>query len=67
MAKEKIVAVGLLTEHDVRVLGQGFDRLFPIEDLSGFEDLLAKLDDVEATREAETGTNGLGDKPKRGG
>jgi len=46
MTKDKIVAVGLLTEHDVRVLGQGFNRLFPVEDASSFDDLIAALDEI---------------------
>lgn len=49
MTKDRIVAVGLLTERDVKVLGQGFDRLFPLESIEGFEDLLAQLDAVEPT------------------
>jgi hypothetical protein len=49
MTKDRIVAVGLLTERDVQVLGQGFDRLFPLESIEGFEDLLAQLDAVDPT------------------
>jgi hypothetical protein len=48
MAKEKIVAIGLLSESDLRVLGEGFSRHFPVSDDGIFDDLLAKLDDIEA-------------------
>jgi len=30
MASERIVAVGLLTRNDVRLLGPAFDRLWPV-------------------------------------
>ncbi|MCC2981163.1 hypothetical protein [Sphingomonas sp. IC4-52] len=48
MTDSRIVAVGLLTRRDLEVLGTGFTRAFPVEDLSGFEDVLAKLDQIEA-------------------
>lgn len=47
---DKIVAVGLLTQRDIEVLGVGFRRLFPIERDSAFDDLLQELDRLEPTR-----------------
>ena len=45
---ERIVAVGLLTQRDVEVLGIGFRRLFPISDVPAFDDLLKRLDAIDA-------------------
>lgn len=46
MTSKQIVAIGLLTEEDVAVLGKGFKRLFPVPNDAAFDDLLAKLDSV---------------------
>lgn len=40
---EKIVSIGLLTERDLDVLGEGFRRHFPIRDDELFDDLIEKL------------------------
>ena len=42
--RDRVVAVGLLTQRDIDVLGTGFRRLFPIEESNGFDDLLRELD-----------------------
>lgn len=49
MAQDKIVAVGFLTSAELMLLGERFDRYFPVEDDDVFADLLEKLDQVEAT------------------
>jgi hypothetical protein len=46
---DRIVAVGFLTERDLRMLGDGFRRYAPVPDDDIFRDLLEKLDEVEAT------------------
>jgi hypothetical protein len=52
LTKDRIVAVGLLTQRDLDVLGSGFHRLFSVaadEDADdGFADLIAELDKIEA-------------------
>lgn len=52
MTKERIVAVGLLTQRDLDVLGTGFHRLFAVDadedDDDGFADLIAQLDKIDA-------------------
>ena len=48
MTSDRIVAVGLLTQRDVSLLGQGFSRLFPVTDDVDFADLLRQLDGVAA-------------------
>ncbi|WP_375392627.1 hypothetical protein [uncultured Sphingomonas sp.] len=45
---ERIVAVGLLTQRDVELLGVGFRRLFPLDGDAPFDDLLRQLDRIEA-------------------
>lgn len=51
LEKERIVAVGLLTQHDLNLLGHSFTRLWPVEDTPCFEGLIKAID--EAEREAE--------------
>lgn len=48
MAREHIVAVGLLTGSDLERLGAGFTRCFPVADDTKFEDLLRAIDAAEA-------------------
>lgn len=47
MAKDRIIAVGLLTQRDVDVLGQGFSRLWPVDETPCFADLLQAIDDSD--------------------
>ena len=53
MGKDRIVAVGLLTQRDVRLLGPTFDRLWPVEEAPDFDDLLRAIDEADR---AATGT-----------
>ncbi len=48
-SSDRVVAVGLLTQRDVDVLGVGFRRLFPLEVDGAFDDLLRELDRLERT------------------
>ncbi|WP_380784790.1 hypothetical protein [Sphingomonas sp. R86521] len=52
MTKDRIVAVGLLTQRDLDVLGTGFHRLFSVDvdedEDGGFADLIAQLDRIDA-------------------
>jgi hypothetical protein len=54
LTKDRVVAVGLLTQRDLDVLGTGFHRLFSITDEDdqddGFADLLAQLDKIDAIK-----------------
>ena len=49
MTTERIVSVGFLTDNDLRRLGDTFTRHFPVADDGMFDDLIAKLDEVEAS------------------
>jgi len=47
MSDERIVAIGLLTEEDVRRLGDTFTRLWPVDRSTDFSDLLRAIDEAE--------------------
>jgi hypothetical protein len=47
LSNERIVAVGLLTERDVNLLGPTFQRLWPIESARDFTELLKAIDCAE--------------------
>ncbi len=42
-----IVAVGLLTEAEVELLGVDFDRLWPVDQAPCFDDLLRAIDEAD--------------------
>ena len=44
---DRIVAIGLLTKRDLRLLGPAFDRAWPLEDSAQFEPLLEAIDEAE--------------------
>ena len=46
--QERIVAVGLLTQRDLNLLGPTFERAWPVDDApSSFEALLFAIDEAE--------------------
>jgi hypothetical protein len=45
--QERIVAVGLLTRHDLSVLGPTFDRVWPVEEAPSFGELLRAIDEAD--------------------
>ena len=51
MPKDRIVAVGLLTQQDVNALGPSFQRLWPVEDVPCFGELLEAIDEAERLRD----------------
>jgi hypothetical protein len=44
VSQDQVVAVGLLTEQDLTVLGQGFGRAYRLDCSHHFHDLLAAID-----------------------
>lgn len=44
---ERIVAVGLLTERDLSLLGEGFRRIYRLDEKHDFVELLARIDAAE--------------------
>jgi len=47
MDDENVVAVGLLTRRDIRVLGPTFRRLWPVEETPCFSQLLQAIDEAD--------------------
>ena len=47
MDQDRIVAVGLLTRRDLSLLGPTFDRLWPVDDVPCFADLLRAIDEAD--------------------
>jgi hypothetical protein len=47
MVSERIVAVALLTQRDVELLGPTFERLWPVEETPHFVELLKAIDDAD--------------------
>ena len=48
--RDHIVAIGLLTQEDVRRLGENFSRLFPVPRDGAFDDLIKAIDEAERQR-----------------
>jgi hypothetical protein len=44
---ERIVAVGLLTQRDLNLLGPTFERAWPVEDAPAFNELLRAIDEAD--------------------
>lgn len=44
---QRIVAVGLLTEQDLSLLGEGFRRIYRLDEQHDFTELLARIDAAE--------------------
>lgn len=53
MDQDRIVAVGLLTRRDLMLLGPTFDRLWPVEEAPGFEQLLRAIDEADERLNSE--------------
>lgn len=51
MSRERIIAIGLLTQRDVSLLGPAFDRAWPVEDAPDFAELLRAIDDADRALE----------------
>lgn len=43
----RIIAVGLLTQYELELLGKGFDRAFPLNEARDFDDLLRAIDEAD--------------------
>ena len=50
MDQDRIVAIGLLTDRDLNLLGPTFSRAWPLEEASGFKHLLKAIDDADERR-----------------
>ena len=66
MAKERIVAVGLLTQREVELLGHGFSRLWPVDNTPCFTELIDAIDEADRKLEEEH-RNDVKTEPVSGG
>ena len=53
MAEERIVAIGLLTQREIDLLGYGFSRLWPVDDTPCFIELVRAIDEADRELEAK--------------
>ena len=44
---ERIVAVGLLTQRELRLLGPTFERAWPVEEAPHFNEMLRAIDEAD--------------------
>ena len=44
---ERIVAVGLLTQRELNILGPTFERAWPVEEAPSFNELLRAIDEAD--------------------
>lgn len=56
VSNERIVAVGLLTNRDLDVLGPTFTRLWPVQDTPCFSTLLQAIDEADREIRREDAT-----------
>ena len=49
MARERIIAIGLLTESDIQSLGSGFRRIWSVDDPGCFFRMLDAIDEADPT------------------
>lgn len=47
MFSDRIVAVGLLTDRDLSLLGSSFARVWPVEEAPHFHELLSAIDNAD--------------------
>ena len=48
---DDIIAIGLLTQDDIKRLGANFSRLFPMPRDGAFDDLIKAIDEADRRRE----------------
>ena len=44
---DRIVAIGLLTQEELRLLGPAFDRVWPIDRAPAFPELIRAIDEAD--------------------
>lgn len=47
MTNGRIVAVGLLTQHELELLGEGFSRVWTVDETPCFQGLLEAIDEAD--------------------
>jgi hypothetical protein len=54
--RDPIIAIGLLTQDDVRRLGENFSRLFPVPRDGAFDELIKAIDDADQQKDLRSKT-----------
>ena len=62
--EDRIVAVGLLTQSDLDVLGPSFERAYPIDESPCFVQLLRAIDEVDQCRHSSSDDRFVAEGPK---
>jgi len=57
--QERIVAVGLLTQQDLNLLGPTFERAWPVEEVPAFNELLRAIDEADRKLEGVAGSTAV--------
>jgi hypothetical protein len=47
MSQRQIIAVGLLTEYELQLLGEGFSRVWPVDEAPRFQGPVQAIDEAE--------------------
>jgi hypothetical protein len=47
---DRIVAIGLLSARDLKLLGAGFKRAYPVDDAADFVEILSRIDQADLRR-----------------
>ena len=58
MDQDRIVAVGLLTQQELSLLGPTFTRLWPVENAPEFDDLIRAIDEADQVMMHERNRSG---------
>ena len=58
--RDKIVAIGLLTQRDLGLLGPTFDRAYPLDRAPRFEDLLHAIDEADEKLRSQSSSQQVG-------
>jgi hypothetical protein len=67
LAEQRIVAVGLLTQREVELLGDGFSRLWPVDNTPCFTELIQAIDEADRKFEQEHQNDVTSRSPVTGG
>ena len=51
--RERIVAIGLLTQDELGLLGPAFDRAWPVDKAPHFDELIRAIDDADEKMKIE--------------
>jgi hypothetical protein len=51
VSRERIVAIALLTEANMRAIGRNLERAYPVDHSPDFSELLVRIEKTEKTRQ----------------